>query len=72
MAGVNKSSWWVIGVISENTGDCRKAKRTEDAEIVGKTGNAKDTAKAAGQVEGSSPRHVMIEGREPRERSSQG
>ena len=41
-----------MGVISENTGNCRKAERTEDAEIVGKAGNAKDTTKATGQGPG--------------------
>ena len=39
-------------MISENTRNCRKAERTEDAEIVGKTGKAEDTGKAAGQGRG--------------------
>ena len=39
-------------MISKNTGDCRKAERTKDAEIVGETGKAEDTAKAAGQGRG--------------------
>ena len=50
-------------VISERTGSCWKAKRTEDAEVVGKTGKAEDSVKAWVKVEGSSLRHVMIEGR---------
>ena len=40
-------------VISERTGSCKKAKRTEDAEVVRKTGKAKDTVKAMGQGRGS-------------------
>ena len=35
-----------------NAENCRKAERTEDAEIVGKARNAEDTVKATGQGQG--------------------
>ena len=38
-----------MGVISENTGNCRKAGRTKDAEVIGKTGKAEDPLETEGQ-----------------------
>ena len=36
-------------MISENTRNCQKAERTEDAEVVGKTAKAKDPVETEGQ-----------------------